>query len=85
MEKVQPGFRAGGRKSCEQFVADMRANGGLALVASRGIVAVQIAADLTSHRQQFVFLGVKALMPLEQDVRQLSGRYVHPHLSKVLQ
>ena len=84
-QEIQPRFGVGRAKAGEQFITDVCANGRLALMASRGVVAVQVAADLASGRQQLVFLSVKALMPIEQQVGKLTGGNVHAQFAELLE
>lgn len=46
---------------------------------------MEITADLAGGRQQFVFLGVKAVMPLQQNVGNLPSRNIDATLTEFLE
>jgi len=84
-EEVQPRLGIAGGETGEQFVADMGADGGTAAMPGRRVIAVQVVADLPSHRQQFVLLGMKLLVSLQQQPRQLACRNVDSPFPQFLQ
>jgi hypothetical protein len=63
----------------------MCTDGGLALVSYRGVVAVQMVADFSGCRQQLILLLMKSIVPIKQDVRNLSRRDINAEIAELFQ